>query len=97
MQESVCPVDTDRMKRLACLVLVSAALDGAEHKATGSPRIFIPAQEGFESYLSAAIVKKHVPAVVTQNETEARFVLTSSVISKEESTVRSASPGRGRK
>jgi hypothetical protein len=52
----------------------------------GSPRIYIEPQEGFESYISAAIVKKHVPAVVTTNKDEAMFVLTSAVQSKEEST-----------
>jgi|SRR5579863_8210642 len=52
----------------------------------GSPRIFIEPQNGFDSYVSAAIVKKHVPAVVTQNKEDATYVLTSAVISKEEST-----------
>jgi len=52
----------------------------------GSPRIYIESQGGFESYLSAAMVKKHVPAVVTQNKDEAMFALTSAVESKEEST-----------
>ncbi len=51
-----------------------------------SPRIYIQPQDGFESYLAAAIVKKHVPAVVTQNKDEAQFLLTSAVQSKEEST-----------
>jgi hypothetical protein len=52
----------------------------------GSPRIYIEPQNGFESYIAAAIVKKHVPAVATQNKDEAMFRLTSSVVSKEEST-----------
>jgi hypothetical protein len=58
----------------------SAAQRGA------APSIYIAPQDGFESYLSAAIVKKHVPAVVTQNEDEAQFVLISAVQAKEEST-----------
>jgi hypothetical protein len=52
---------------------------------TASPRIYVEPQDGFESYLSAAIVKKHVPAVVTQDKENATFVLTSAVIAKEES------------
>ncbi len=52
----------------------------------GAPRIYIPPQEGFDSYLSAAIVKKHVPAVVTQEKDEAQFLLTSAVDAKREST-----------
>jgi hypothetical protein len=42
------------------------------------------------AYISVAIVKKHVPAVVTQNKAEAQFVLvvlTSAIDSKEESTL----------
>ena len=58
----------------------TAALRGS------APRIYIPSQDGFESYLSAAIVKKRVPAVVTQNKDDAQFVLTSAVQAKEEST-----------
>lgn len=50
-----------------------------------APRIFVEPQNGFESYISAAIVKKHVPAVVTQNKEETRFILTSAVVAKEES------------
>lgn len=56
----------------------------------GSPRIFVQPQNGFESFVSAAIVKKHVPAVVTQNRDQAQFVLvvlTSAVDSKDVSTL----------
>ena len=49
-------------------------------------RIYIEPQEGFESYISAAIVKKNVPVVVTQNKQDANFVIMSTVITKEEST-----------
>lgn len=51
----------------------------------GSPRIYIEPQDGFESYISAAIVKKRVPAVVTRSKDEAHFHLTSAVVAKEES------------
>src|SRR5690349_5977375 len=51
-----------------------------------SPRIYIQPQDGFESYISAAMVKKHVPAVVTQDKSEAQFVLTGLVEAKEESS-----------
>jgi hypothetical protein len=72
------------------IVLTSAPVRGQAATPDGSrgsaPRIYIAAHDGFESYLSAAIVKKHVPAVVTQNKDEGQFVLTSAVQSKEEST-----------
>ena len=56
----------------------------AEHRTNGAPRIYIAPQAGFDSYLAAAIVKKHVPAVVTQNKEEAQLVLTGAVQAKEE-------------
>ena len=58
----------------------------AQSPRAGSPRIYVEPQGGFESYLSAAMVKKHVPAIVTQSKDEAMFALTSAVESKEEST-----------
>lgn len=79
-----------RYQRLALVVValwgVSDQTIAAELRTGGSPRIYIQPQDGFESYISAAIVKKHVPAVVTQNKDEAEFLLTSSVIAKEETT-----------
>jgi hypothetical protein len=79
------------MLRNPALVLVLAGLSSAVAFAetpvrAGAPRIFIEPQDGFDSYISAAIVKKHVPAVATTNRDEATFVLTSVVQSKEEST-----------
>jgi hypothetical protein len=47
--------------------------------------IFIEPQEGFDSYISAAIVKKQVPASVTVNKEAATHLLTSRVQEKEES------------
>jgi hypothetical protein len=69
---------------LALLCVLSVSVCGAE-AGGGAPRIYLEPQNGFESYLSAAIVKKHVPAVVTQSKDDARFVLTSVVQTKEES------------
>jgi hypothetical protein len=79
-----------RIVALLCGIMastLSAAQDPppSELPRPGSPRIFIQPQNGFESYISAAIVKKHVPAVVTQNQDDAWFVLTSEVQAKEES------------
>ena len=86
----------DKRRRWAVVLLLPAATismfgilkvaHAAELHTGGSPRIYIQPQEGFESYISAAIVKKHVPAVVTQNKDEAEYVLTSAVIAKEETT-----------
>lgn len=67
------------------VVLGPVKIGAAELGSGGSPRIYIQPQEGFESYIAAAIVKKHVPAVVTENKGEAEYLLTSAVIAKEES------------
>lgn len=71
---------------LTSLTAHSQAANATAEARGSAPRIYIPPQDGFESYLSAAIVKKHVPAVVTQNKDDAQFVLTSAVEAKEEST-----------
>lgn len=71
---------------LFCALVALTPLASAQTVArAGSPRIYIEPQSGFESYITAAIVKKHVPAVVTQNKEEATYILSSVVESKEES------------
>jgi hypothetical protein len=69
----------------ASFLVANGDIRAAEPRQAGSPRIYIAPEEGFGSYIAAAIVKKHVPAVVTQNRDEAQFLLTSSVLAKEES------------
>jgi hypothetical protein len=74
------------VKQLPLFALALSICCGLASGQSASPRIYVEQQDGFESYLSAAIVKKHVPAVVTQDKDNASFVLTSAVLSKEEST-----------
>ena len=82
------------MKRTLSALSITALAAGilvrqlpAQEPATrGFPRIYVDRDNGFESYLSAAIVKKHVPAVVTQEKNDAEYVLLSVVLAKEEST-----------
>lgn len=50
-----------------------------------APRIYIDPQDGLDSFIAAAIVKKHVPVVVTGKKDDAQFVLIGSAESKEES------------
>jgi hypothetical protein len=71
---------------LNTLLLMSLLLAPAAEAATATVKIFIEPQEGFDSYISAAIVKKKVPAIVTQNRADADFVLTSVVTTHQEST-----------
>ena len=77
---------TLRISMLAFALTASAWAFERPAREGGAPRIYIEPQNGFDSYIAAAIVKKHVPAVVTQNKEEAQFVLTSVVLSKEETT-----------
>lgn len=67
----------------ALLFLAAAAVACAEHNVA---RVFIEPQEGYESYLAAAIVKKKTPLIVTQDREAATYVLTATVVGKEEST-----------
>ena len=50
-----------------------------------APRVYLEPQGGFESYIAAAIIKKHVPIVATDNQEDATYMLTSAVQGKEES------------
>lgn len=55
-------------------------------EAPAGKRVFVEPQDGFESYISAAIVKKKVPVSVTTVRESADFIITSKVLPKEEST-----------
>jgi hypothetical protein len=59
------------------LVLAPIACSGEEQKAivpSGS-RIFVEAAEGFDTYLDAALRKKHVPLVVVADKEKADYAL----------------------
>jgi hypothetical protein len=71
------------MLKLTLLILIAASAFAAEK---AKLRVFIEPHEGFESYISAAIVKKDVPVTVTTDRSTADFVITSVVLAKEEST-----------
>lgn len=71
-----------KMKRLRWLVPVML-VGGLQAQ---SAKLFIAPSEGFESYLSAAPVKKHTPVQVTSDQGEAQYVLSFVVDRREEST-----------
>jgi hypothetical protein len=48
---------------------------GPKHIANGS-KLFITPMNGFESYLSAAILKKKVPVIIVDEQAKADFVVT---------------------
>jgi hypothetical protein len=65
--------------------LVAQEIAPSDAPRQGAPRVYIVPQDGFESNLAAAIIKKHVPAVVTQNKDEAQFILSGTLKLHEES------------
>ncbi|MFZ0732063.1 MAG: hypothetical protein WAM79_07040 [Candidatus Sulfotelmatobacter sp.] len=66
------------------LVLLVASLSLAQMP---KPTVYIEPQQGFETYLSAAIAKKHVPVDVVTDPTKATYILKSAPVEvKSEST-----------
>ena len=55
----------------------SSAVSGTPHIAPGS-KLYIEPMNGFETYLSAAILKKKVPVLVVDSKEGADYVLTGS-------------------
>ena len=73
------------MKRAALLVLFAASLSCFGQQAR--PTVYIEAQQGFETYLAAAISKKNVPVDVVTDQTKANYVLKAAPVEiKTEST-----------
>jgi endonuclease V-like protein UPF0215 family len=66
---------------MLALLLIASTLDYA-----AGIKIYIDPQEGFDTYISAAFVKKGVPATLTTEEKEADYKLTSKDDKQVEST-----------
>jgi uncharacterized protein (DUF736 family) len=68
----------------AFALLISAFLPVANAQAPPHPhivagsRIFIEPMNGFETDLAAAVIKKHVPVMVVDNEKNADYIITGS-------------------
>jgi hypothetical protein len=73
------------MKKIAMpLVLFAASLSFAQ---VSRPAVYIEPQQGFETYLAAAMSKKNVPADVVTDQAKATYVLKSAPVEvKTEST-----------
>lgn len=73
---------------LALGLVVAPLAISAKHPKPAPPptvKIFIEPQAGFDSYIAAAFIRKKLPVIVTKNEADAQYVLTSVLSSKEES------------
>src|SRR2546429_10003770 len=74
------------MKKLAILLLfvIVASMSFAQ---LSRPTVYIEPQQGFETYLAAAMSKKNVPVDVVTDQTKATYVLKSAPVEiKQEST-----------
>src|SRR4029077_9659447 len=73
------------MKKLAVLlVLFASSLSFAQ---LARPTVYLEPQQGFETYLAAAVAKKGVPVDVVTDQTKAMYVLKSAPVEiKQEST-----------
>lgn len=47
--------------------------------------VYIEPMDGYETYLAAAIAKKHTPLIVVTDKTKADFIITSTVLHKDQS------------
>ncbi len=73
------------MKRLGCIVAFFATLLAVAQQPR--PSVYIEPQQGFETYLAAAISKKGVPVDVVTDQSRATYVLRSAPVEvKSEST-----------
>jgi hypothetical protein len=71
-------------KAILFLFLAASALSSAQ---TSRPSLFIEAQNGFDTYIAAAIAKKNVPVDVVTDQTKATYVLKAAPVEiKQEST-----------
>ena len=73
------------MRILIALVLTLSPSSITCFSAESKTSIYVEPRGGFESYISAALVKKGVPVIVTMKRDGAAFLLTSKVEQKEES------------
>ncbi len=70
---------------LALIVGISLSVQAATHKsAVPLQKIFIEPENGFESYISAAFFKKHVPATIVSDKETATLILKSGAVATQE-------------
>ena len=66
---------------LACSAVCFAQTPQIKSGAT----VYIEPMDGYETYLAAAIAKKHAPLIVVTDKTKADFIITSTVSHKDQS------------
>lgn len=67
-------------KRLVCVLfagVLATAAWAAEPVNAGGPKVFVaPMENGFNTYISAALMKKHVPVTIVADRAQADFEIT---------------------
>lgn len=61
------------------LLMLSAVAFAQTPQITSGATVYIEPMDGYETYLTAAIVKKHVPLVVVADKSKADYIITSTV------------------
>jgi hypothetical protein len=56
-------------------IVAATPVSNAQARLTVNSRVFIEPMDGFETYLSAAILKKKVPLIVTDDKDKADFII----------------------
>lgn len=73
------------MKRIGLLLVIFVT--SVSFGEVSTPTVYLEPQQGFETYIAAAITKKHVPVDVVTDQTKATYVLRSAPVEvKSEST-----------
>ena len=75
------------MKKISVLAVLFLACVNSFSVENGRPKIYVEPQNGFETYLAAAIAKKQVPADVVLDQAKAAYILKAAPVEiKQEST-----------
>src|SRR5215471_11802737 len=75
------------MKKVLLFVMLVLFVASASFTQLARPTVYIEPQQGFETYLAAAMSKKNVPVDVVTDQTKATYVLKSAPVEvKSEST-----------
>lgn len=68
------------MGKLVSILLTCSAIASAQtQQIKAGSTVYIEPMNGYETYLAAALVKKHVPLLVVMDKTKADFIITSAI------------------
>lgn len=69
------------MRKLLLLPIFVLSFTILSFAQSSQPKIFVaPMEEGFDSFIAAALIKNKVPVLITTIETEAEFIITGQAV-----------------